>query len=343
MKKILPAFSCIVALSTLPLISQNNLNWTTKVEPRRVFIENNGQFHIHESSEKVLFAYQEDEMTVFFTSKGVHYTFLKNWKKKKDAREEERERNKSFKSIEEYKEFEAEEHRAEFKTDAVTYTWQNSNPSVKVESNGVVSDYFSYMVKDGGGSYKNINYVRGYEKITYQDLYPGIDVEFTVHPDNGIKYSVIVHPGADPSQLKMLYSESPKLKENGDLSFNTNFGNLIEHAPVSFYNDNKSAAVVSSFLKDGKNISFSVESYDKNRTLIIDPWVQSPTYGTTTWHCTWECEKDGAGNVYALGGGVSGTAGSQMMVKKYNSAGAIQWTYVTPYDTSNVWLGTFAT
>ena len=31
-----------------------------------------------------------------------------------------------------------------------------------------------------------------------------------------------------------------------------------------------------------------------------------------------------------------------MQILKYNSAGTLQWTYNTPYDTSNVWLGTFA-
>ena len=31
-----------------------------------------------------------------------------------------------------------------------------------------------------------------------------------------------------------------------------------------------------------------------------------------------------------------------MQILKYNAAGTLQWTYNTPYDTSNVWLGTFA-
>jgi hypothetical protein len=40
--------------------------------------------------------------------------------------------------------------------------------------------------------------------------------------------------------------------------------------------------------------------------------------------------------VYALGGIMP------MQILKYNAAGTLQWTYNTPYDTSNVWLGTFA-
>ena len=32
-----------------------------------------------------------------------------------------------------------------------------------------------------------------------------------------------------------------------------------------------------------------------------------------------------------------------MQVLKYNNTGVLQWTYSTPYDTSNCWLGTLAT
>jgi hypothetical protein len=50
----------------------------------------------------------------------------------------------------------------------------------------------------------------------------------------------------------------------------------------------------------------------------------------------WECEKDGVGNVYIIGGV------TPMQLLKYNAAGTLQWTYSTPYDTTS-WLGTFAT
>jgi len=50
----------------------------------------------------------------------------------------------------------------------------------------------------------------------------------------------------------------------------------------------------------------------------------------------WECENDAAGNVYIIGGVMP------LQLLKYNSTGALQWTYNTPYDTTS-WLGTFAT
>ena len=76
-------------------------------------------------------------------------------------------------------------------------------------------------------------------------------------------------------------------------------------------------------------------NYDKTKTIIIDPWTQSPSFNTN-WDCVWECERDGLGNVYIIGGVMP------LQLLKYNAAGALQWTYNTPYDTT-AWMGTFAT
>ncbi|HYG53606.1 MAG TPA: hypothetical protein VD905_22110 [Flavobacteriales bacterium] len=44
---------------------------------------------------------------------------------------------------------------------------------------------------------------KAFAKITYPDIYPGIDLEFII-PDSGIglKYNYLVHPGGDPSLIK---------------------------------------------------------------------------------------------------------------------------------------------
>jgi gliding motility-associated-like protein len=84
-----------------------------------------------------------------------------------------------------------------------------------------------------------------------------------------------------------------------------------------------------------RTVKFDVVAYQKNADLFIDPWIQTPVFATN-WDVVWECDRDGAGNVYALGGIMP------MQILKYNAAGTLQWTYNTPYDTSNVWLGTFA-
>ena len=93
--------------------------------------------------------------------------------------------------------------------------------------------------------------------------------------------------------------------------------------------------VNSAFKFENDILSFDLDNYDNSKEVIIDPWVVSPTFTTST--AVWEVETDGAGNIYTIGGE------TPMELRKYTAAGALVWTYVTPWDTNSVWLGTMAT
>ena len=315
--------------------------WTSEMKNESSFIENKGQFHIPGSKEIPLYQFGGADRSIFLLKNGITYTFLKQWKKKEKSK---REINKEkYFSAEEHRKEEDSERKMEFTKDLVNVTWLNSNSNVLITGEEITDAYHSYSYFASDGKMENINFIRGYKKITYHNLYDNIDVVYTIHPENGIKYSLIVRPGADLSIVQMAYSVTPKINSEGSLLIQTKLGEIIEHAPISFYARNSGNIISSSYSKKGKIVSFQTSNYDRTLTLVIDPWVQLPTFGTTTWNCVWECEKDGAGNVYALGGGASQSANSQMQIKKYNATGVLQWTYNTPYDTSNCWLGTFAT
>ena len=175
---------------------------------------------------------------------------------------------------------------------------------------------------------------KGFKKIVYKNSYPNTDIEYTVHPQIGIKYAVILHPGADPKKVQMLFDRDLSIRD-GALNIPTFFGAILDHKPVTFYAENHTNIIQSSFTQQHRSIGFSVDEYDQTKTLIIDPWTQTPAFNTN-WDVVWECERDAAGNVYILGGIMP------MQILKYNPTGTLQWTYNTPYDTSNVWLGTFA-
>src|ERR1035437_8977430 len=69
-------------------ITRNN-GWFAKYKNQKVFIENKGQFQIYNSTEKVLYAYDDGSTMIYFTSKGVTYSFLKRWKKEGKGNEQE--------------------------------------------------------------------------------------------------------------------------------------------------------------------------------------------------------------------------------------------------------------
>ncbi|MBL4658604.1 MAG: SprB repeat-containing protein, partial [Flavobacteriales bacterium] len=230
-----------------------------------------------------------------------------------------------------------------FYRDLIQTEWIGANKNVKIIPVDKYPDYYSYSFRHND-QVKNINHIPGYKKIVYKELYPKIDVEFVFHPEGGIKYSFILHPGADLSQVKIKYTTahsntkrentSIQLNRFGQLDIKTSLGDILEHKPVSFYSKTKTA-IKSNYVFKNNILTFELDSYDKTQEVIIDPWVVSPAFNSST--AVWEVETDGAGNVYVIGGE------TPMELKKYNSAGIIQWTYSTPWDTSNVWLGTLAT
>ena len=330
----------LLAISTYSL-AQTNKSWAQKYEHQKVFIENKGQFSIPthaDNNEEVLYAVNHGGTKIYFTKKGIIYTFLETTKKQKDAREIAheiaRENKEKLYSPEEYQKHEKEERALKIKTDDVTMLFQNASDNVELEASDETPDYQNYSVVQANGILNNISNIRSFTKLTYKNVYPNIDIDYTFSEKGGLKYIVILHAGADATQLKMVYDNHISLSNTGEIHINTKFGDMIDHAPLTFYQQNKSSIINSKFIKTGKIVSFQLDSYDNSKTVIIDPWVQTPAY-TSNWDCVWECERDGAGNVYTFGGV------TPVQIKKYNSAGVIQWTYNTPYDTSS-WIGTFA-
>ncbi len=334
-------------MNTCSGFAQNSNNsWTIKQESRKVFIENKGQFPFIYSKQianeiktaDVLYAYDDRSTMIYFTKNGVKFCLSKKILKDKDEDNDKENllfQKTSLKDIDKsHHQKELEERTEKWETNIAGFTWENTNPNCEIVAENPTEDYFSYSYYDNTGAQKDVDNINGYRKITYKNLYPNIDVVYEFYPTDGIKYSLILHPGADISQVKMDYTGNLKLKSSGDLHISTIFGNIIDHAPSAFYSDNKSSVINSYFVVKDKSVSFHLDAYDKTKTVTIDPWTQTPTMPSS--HAVMECERDGAGNVYIIGGE------SPMQEIKYNAAGTIQWTYNTPYDTSNFWLGTFA-
>jgi gliding motility-associated-like protein len=335
MKKIFLFISVLFLLSSI--VAQEN--WKAEFKKRKVFIENKGQFDEYNSNEfgKVKYAVDFGNTRILFSEKGVKYSLLESSLVPKEKRQELASKLNAS-TISDFKKQEKLVGKFLFKSENVTLLWSNALPC-KIISENKTTDYHSYTFKGKDGKYTNESNIAGYEKIIYKNIYPNIDIEYTVHPESGVKYALILNPGANPTDVKMVYDKAVKL-ENGKVLIPTIFGDIIDHEPFTFYASSKTESVkkeiTSSFVQlDPFTIQFQLSEYSSSKKVIIDPWTQTPAFATN-WDCVWECERDGSGNAYALGGVMP------MQILKYNAAGTLQWTYNTPYDTSNVWLGTFA-
>ena len=326
---------CLSLFGFFSLFAQENNgnNWNVSYQKARVFIENKGQFDEFATNEtgKILYGVDFGSTRIFFGKTGINYSFLEAVKVPKAERDALR---ASLANVpQQYKEQERIVGKFKFKSDEVSMRYVNANGKVKLSGLKPRVDDHNYSVQLADGSYEAISHAKAFEELVYENIYPLIDLKFTVHPQIGLKYVFIVHPGGNPADIQMEYDRNVQFLQ-GEIHIPTAFGDIIDHAPYTFQGTNETE-LSSSFRVQQKTVKFEVEAYQKSTDLFIDPWIQTPVFATN-WDVVWECDRDGAGNVYALGGIMP------MQILKYNAAGTLQWTYNTPYDTSNVWLGTFA-
>lgn len=307
-------------------------SWQAELSEERVFIENKGQIpkKYNDGFGEVLFSASQQGINICWSKKGLTYAVTeKFWSE--EAMEE---------IAKEHYKLEAYWERAELKYHYFHSEWLGSNPDPEIISEEPVSHYYTYSNTDNS---KTGIKAPACKKIIYKNIYPNIDVEYILPEKGGIKYSFIVHPGADISLIKMRYSGTNKvnLNSNNEIEINTvNCGSYLEHRPETFYEDG--TPVASGFSLQKGVISFNIPSYDKNKTLIIDPWItvvqfptfysSNPNYVTLSKRCYDVCY-DYVGNAWVLGGDIW----SALRVAKYNSAGSLQWTYQVPLAQSGPW------
>lgn len=325
----LPGNAINHSLNKIPSIGRSQnvaVNWVTHAENLpgniKAFEQNKGQYKNPVNNDEVLYGCLYNGATILFTERGFIYSLEQSeykgelkgeeWEKMDQPEmEEEREGNTS-----------------------VTYhniiiDWKNANPHPRIEAIEETPFYF------GGGDFGRI---KGYRKLLYHDVYPGVDVEFKFHDEKGnerrgIEYSIHLKAGTDPSIFIMHYSgiDGLKLDNSGALHIATPMGDIIDHAPVSFQGDKK---VNSSFQKlDDNEVSFALAEFNTEQPLVIDPWLVSPTTGS---FAPVDLGVDAANNVYILGAYASAGWNLRQFIQKYTNAGVLAWTYqLTEYQGGN--------
>ncbi len=319
----------IPALFSLVLLIASNTCFAQKVDIKNPFectsfIENKGQFAhvVKKQKEEIAYGLNSNGVEMYFTTSGMYYKHS-TWVQQKDKKEkDEKEQGKS-----------EERENIVMKEEVyfVKMQWQHANKEVQLIAENKQEEYYTYSNPENKQQTIKAN---AYKKITYKNLYDGIDVEYTF-PENkeGIKYTFIVHAGADVSKIKMKYSNADELELNAEnnLIIKTPFGNITDHKPFSYLENSKKEEVKSAFTLQNNEITFTLDNYDKSQTLIIDPWTVNPAFPSI--NKAYDIEKDGLGNIYIYGGQ------NPYLLKKYTPAGAPIWTYTTTFTG---WYGDLA-
>lgn len=124
---------------------------------------------------------------------------------------------------------------------------------------------------------------RIYEAITYQEIYPNIDIRY--YSDAGkLKYDFIVRPGGNPDYIAMEYVGPKSITEKDkELVISTPVGDVRELSPYTYQsNTGKNLEVDCRYIIKGNVVTFKVGKYDPAATLIIDPSIIFSTFTGST-------------------------------------------------------------
>lgn len=174
-------------------------------------------------------------------------------------------------------------------------TLEGADPHASITTEGRSADFTNYYL-----SGVEALDVRTFRKVVYHGVYPGIDWEIMT-TEKGFEQDFIVHPGADPSSIKMRFAGHEELyvDEQGALVHGNRLGRFVEEGPVSYQGI---AEVGTAFNLQNDLLAFEIGGYDKSRDLRIDPTREWGTYYGGTGN---EEVKDVAsaedGNVYMAG------------------------------------------
>ncbi len=304
---LLLSFSGFVAAQNSAQVTSN---WMFAPGKEAVFIENKGQYTRPGLTDPILYGV-ENSTVVRFMQNGVVYVLAKKVEMDRQERKEADEHKLS-----ENKELERERHYT-YESSDVRMEWIGANSGALLVAEELSRATWSFNnPKDPKRPIEGLN---GTHRLTYRNLYPGIDVDY-IFKDGGLKYALHVQPGADVSRVKMQYSGAEKIfiDENGNLRVVAKYGEITDHAPLSFYADDHTL-IPSRFVIVGNTVQFSLGNYDHSRAIVVDPWTV--TTFTSSMQPV-EIARDGANNVAVLG-----FTFSDDIIEKYDPSGNLVWTY----------------
>ena len=172
-----------------------------------------------------------------------------------------------------------------------------------------------------------------FQAVTYENVYPNIDVRYYSNSGN-IKYDIIVRPGGNIDAIAMRYTGIDQLDvKNKELNIATSVGTVKELYPYSYQAiDGKRETVDCKYVVRDNVVRFKVKNYSPKSTIVIDPTLIFCSFSGSTadnWGYTGTPGPDGS----FFMGGIAFNAGYP------TSPGAFQTTYAGGVSDDNIGQG----
>ena len=165
------------------------------------------------------------------------------------------------------------DYTLEYQFHRIDIDFLNSNPIVELITEEKSLDYDNYY--NIPNKPEGILMVHQYKQITYKNIYPNIDVVFSVPKDTlkTVEYNFVVHPKGKISDIQLKFSGAQTELVDNKIRMSVRFGEMEETLPASWTEDGESKKEITvGYTKIKKNVyGFTSSNIAADRTVIVDP------------------------------------------------------------------------
>ena len=174
-----------------------------------------------------------------------------------------------------------EEFNIEYKFHRVDIDFVNSNPKVELITEQKSSDFDNYY--NIPNKPEGVLEVHQYKQITYKNIYPNIDVLFTIpkDPQKTVEYNFVIHPKGKISDIQLKFNGAETNLVDNKIQMNVRFGKMEETLPASWIEEKgHKKEIIVGYQKIKKNVyGFRSANFLAGKTVVIDP-VPTRLWGT---------------------------------------------------------------
>ncbi|MGB0167025.1 MAG: PKD domain-containing protein, partial [Luteibaculum sp.] len=222
---------------------------------------------------------------------------------------------------------------------AYQLVFQNAKASQVLPTSAALDHKTNYFL--GNDPSKWASNVSSFPSLSYQEIYPGIDIELK-GSDSELKYDLICKPGSNPRAMsfKMLGFDNRHLSEN-KLHFTHPEFNIVERIPRSYQIIGGDTIDINCFyqLNPDGTVSYDIGRYNPDYTLVIDPSLVFSTYsGSTADNFGFTATYDNEGFLYGGGNAYGNGYPTNLGVYDRTYNGGSFDVVVTKFDTTGTKL-----
>lgn len=148
--------------------------------------------------------------------------------------------------------------------------------NAKIQGEGSIPGISNYFA--GSDPAKWITHVPHFSRVTYKQIYAGIDLVFYFQ-DGHLEYDFVLSPGANPEAIHIAVEGADAvLTKNGDVVVSSSGTEIVRsQKPLAYVRSQRRPVSVSYTVRDHA-IGFKTSAYDRDKELVIDPALSFATF-----------------------------------------------------------------